>query len=221
MIVIPASLQMGWTSSPPFFCAATETGRDIAELLRTVATLPPHEMEDGMITPAEPGLITLVQHPTTWEEDSFAQRRQDFEYLFEVFVDDYIACVQSTDEEVLRHHSRALLHAIHEIFPRPRDTGDAGEDPISQKKLLQDKEGVWAVRQEILGWVMDGLHRTIQLPEKKVGRINDMITVALRNRHCQSTEFQSLVGKLTHAAMGIPAGKVLLQPLYRIMHFAH
>ena len=34
MIVVPVALQMGWTSSPPFFCAATETGRDIAEELR-------------------------------------------------------------------------------------------------------------------------------------------------------------------------------------------
>lgn len=32
-IVIPSVLQMGWTSSPPFFCAATETARDIAEQL--------------------------------------------------------------------------------------------------------------------------------------------------------------------------------------------
>ena len=32
-IVVPNSLQMGWTESPPFFCSATETARDIAEML--------------------------------------------------------------------------------------------------------------------------------------------------------------------------------------------
>ena len=31
MIVVPTALQMGWTSSPAFFCAATETKRDIAK----------------------------------------------------------------------------------------------------------------------------------------------------------------------------------------------
>jgi hypothetical protein len=30
-IVIPSSLQMGWKHSPPFFCAASETGRDVGE----------------------------------------------------------------------------------------------------------------------------------------------------------------------------------------------
>jgi hypothetical protein len=30
VIVVPTSLQMGWVESPPYFCAATETARDIA-----------------------------------------------------------------------------------------------------------------------------------------------------------------------------------------------
>jgi hypothetical protein len=30
MIVVPTSLQMGWVTSPPYFCTATETARDIA-----------------------------------------------------------------------------------------------------------------------------------------------------------------------------------------------
>ena len=30
-LVIPDALQMGWSESPPFFCAATETARDIAQ----------------------------------------------------------------------------------------------------------------------------------------------------------------------------------------------
>ena len=30
-LVIPTSLQMGWVESPPFFCAASETARDVAQ----------------------------------------------------------------------------------------------------------------------------------------------------------------------------------------------
>jgi hypothetical protein len=30
VIVVPTLLQMGWVESPPYFCAATETTRDIA-----------------------------------------------------------------------------------------------------------------------------------------------------------------------------------------------
>ena len=32
-IVVPSALQMGWAESPPFFCAASETARDVADVL--------------------------------------------------------------------------------------------------------------------------------------------------------------------------------------------
>jgi hypothetical protein len=31
-LVVPTSLQMGWVESPPYFCTASETARDIAEV---------------------------------------------------------------------------------------------------------------------------------------------------------------------------------------------
>jgi hypothetical protein len=45
MIVVPTSLQMGWIESPPYFCAATETARDIANEYTDmpVGSLPEHK----------------------------------------------------------------------------------------------------------------------------------------------------------------------------------
>ena len=49
-IVIPASLQMGWCESPPFFCAATETACDIIHYLHTTtSTLPTHQLEHHLL----------------------------------------------------------------------------------------------------------------------------------------------------------------------------
>ena len=44
-LVIPTSLQMGWIESPPFFCAASETGRDVAEqyVETRIGSLPDHK----------------------------------------------------------------------------------------------------------------------------------------------------------------------------------
>jgi hypothetical protein len=45
-LVIPSALQMGWNESPAYFCAATETTRDIAQAWIDQNTdLPPHPME--------------------------------------------------------------------------------------------------------------------------------------------------------------------------------
>jgi hypothetical protein len=52
-LVVPTALQMGWRESPPFFCAATETARDVIEQLLTLpaGAIPPHALEHYMYNP--------------------------------------------------------------------------------------------------------------------------------------------------------------------------
>ena len=72
--------------------------------------------------------------------------------------------VQSIDPEALWHYSRALLHGIHSVFLSPQITGHSGAGPISIKKL-EKGEGLWEVRKEILGWMIDGTTRCIELKQ--------------------------------------------------------
>ena len=45
IIVVPISLQMGWIEPPPYFCAASEIGRDVAEqhMERNIGSIPDHK----------------------------------------------------------------------------------------------------------------------------------------------------------------------------------
>jgi hypothetical protein len=47
-LVVPTSLQMGWVESPPYFCAAMETARDIATdyLEMGIRTRPQHKLNN-------------------------------------------------------------------------------------------------------------------------------------------------------------------------------
>ncbi len=74
-----------------------------------------------------------------------AKHGTSFLHMLEVYVDDFIQLVQSRDPQVLRHCSRAVLHGVHSVFPSTNITGHTGEDPISQKKLMEG-EGLWEVR---------------------------------------------------------------------------
>ena len=140
-----------------------------------------------------------------------------FLHMLEVFVDDFVQLAQTTDEEALRHCSRAVLHGIHSVFPPPNVTGHNGADPVSVKKLLKG-EGVWAVRKEILGWVMDGSTMCIELSDKKQETILQDLKQALRKkRGLRFKSFEKLVGKLRHASIGIPAGKYLFGPINRLI----
>jgi hypothetical protein len=54
-IVIPHALQMGWTESPGYFCAVTETGRDIIQkLVDANAVLGKHPLEHYMVPERSP-----------------------------------------------------------------------------------------------------------------------------------------------------------------------
>ena len=133
-LVIPSALQMGWCESPPFFCAASETARNVAEELiaEPTGSLPPHPLEEFMMPPS----------PTSWPETNLAERCEDFLTMIEVHVDAFLALCQCQDLDELRHISRAVMHAVHDVFPPPAATGHSGGDSISEKKLQQG-EGLW------------------------------------------------------------------------------
>ena len=200
LIVVPNCLQMGWCESPPFFCAASETARDIIMALLSEASLPPHEFEDMMMQDAATRL----------------QAASHIVNLLEVFVDDFIAATNNLTDTHLRHFSRAMLTGVHSVFPPPRISGHHGEDPVSQKKLKQG-EGTWSHVKEILGWIVDGANFTIQLPPEKCVKIVDKLQALRRAKSVPLKTFQEITGKLQHASMGIPGGKGLFSPLYKAL----
>lgn len=98
-IVVPSALQMGWALSPPFFCAASETARDVAAsyVSEAVGTLPKHPLEDW-----------TMPDTTSLPDTSNMNGRQGtaFLQLLEAYVDDFIQLAQTTDPEQLRHAQR-------------------------------------------------------------------------------------------------------------------
>ena len=200
LIVVPSCLQMGWCESPPFFCAASETARDVITTLLQELTLPKHDTEDQMMRDANIRLHAAAA----------------FCNITEVFVDDFIAATNNATEQHLRHFSRAMLLGVHAIFPPPATTGHSGEDPISQKKLAQG-EGTWSYTKEILGWLVDGANFTIQLPPTKCDTIVANIKHTIRRQTISLQQFQELAGKLQHASYGIPGGKGLFSPIYKAL----
>ena len=141
-IIVPHALQMGWSESPPYFCAATETGCDkIQSYYKGSFQIPTHLLERHLTTK----LTNQKQR----------QKLTCAHTAFEVYVDDYITITYNIEEERISQIARAMIHGIHSIFPPPSVTGHSGGDPVSMKKLLQD-EGMFDHNKEILGWNFNG-----------------------------------------------------------------
>jgi hypothetical protein len=64
-LVISDALQMGWSESPPFFCSATETVRDIIdEKMRNNVILPGQPLENIMMAVDWTTVEKLLDQPT-------------------------------------------------------------------------------------------------------------------------------------------------------------
>ena len=214
LIVIPCALQMGWKLSPPYFCAATETARDVAQVMldNPTNTLPHHPLEQHMLPVTTKNWLEARTNWTAEQTSTNDAPGTNLNQLLEVYMDDFIGLVQSNNHPSLLHFSRAILHGIHSVFPPPSITHHSGADPISEKKL-EAGDGLWEVRKEILGWIFDGVKRTIELPPEKVAKMIDAIQTAKRQGWLGRKAFESLRGKLRHATMGLPEGRAILLPL--------
>jgi len=205
-LVIPTSLQMGWCESPPFFCSATETARDVAQQMinDTTTALPEHPLE-CLCLPA-PEILPPIQ----------SHMMPNLVKLLEVYVDDFIGMIQSPTKEQLQHFTRALLHAIHSIFPPASITKVPHDEPVALKKL-NNGDGMWATSKEILGWVFDGINRCISLPPEKVDSLRRELRRLMTCKSATLRELQRLQGRLIHTSYGLPNGKALLSPLVALI----
>ncbi len=243
LIVVPNCLQMGWTESPPYFCSASETARDVIQvLLPNADELPKHALEDLMM-PTSP----LASKPATASNfnsqstkssagsdddmsisddedengmdmaaDTIHSSQTPFATLLEVFVDDFIAGTNNISEENLRLISRAMLHGIHSVFPPPSVTGHNGGDSVSIKKI-EKGEGKWEFAKDILGWMINGLDYTIQLPDKKCKKVVAQLTKMAKKTQVKLKDLEKLVGTLQHASLAMPGGWGLFSPLTMAM----
>ena len=209
-LVIPTSLQMGWIESPPYFCTASETARDVAE---QYVQLPLGTMEPHKFLPLTELIHDINDIPQTATED--------WKFMLEVYMDDYIGLAIPTSRVQLQHFANAVMYGIHDVFP-PDLTDE--EDPISLKKLRKS-EGSWAIVKDILGLTFDGDSKTVWLENDKRDAILTIINGWIRHSNQRNfgipfTQFRSVIAKIRHAFITIPAGRGLLSPFNTIIRKA-
>jgi hypothetical protein len=134
--------------------------------------------------------------------------------LLQVYVNDFChATTQSTDGTHILTIHQAAIHGIHALFPPPSVSNHSGgKEPISWKKLAQGK-GNFHTSKEMIGFLFDGVKRTVRLPAKKaLAYINEMHT-ALRQKTIPLKSLQAIVGRLRHASIILLAAKGFFTPI--------
>jgi hypothetical protein len=224
LIAVPLTLPMGWSHSPPYFCAFTESITDVANArLSTTQSPPQHPLYTTTQTPAASSHIAHEFHPTAIVLGSPTLPPLAYH---DVYVDDFITVAQAPRQEPAMLH---LLHTLDNVFdscPSPpcRHT-------ISRSKLTKG-DAVFSTQKRILGWDVDTARMQLSLPAHRLHAIGALLTATMSLKRTSRRKWAQLLGILRssapalygathlfsilqHAAKDSSARRIRLTPLVR------
>ena len=109
----------------------------------------------------------------------------------------------------LQWFKRQALH-LNDWILKANDNHDnptVCKEPISESKLLK-VDACWSTTKVILGWTLDTLRGTIELPAHRKDRLQEILTDALHPKGVSVQAWQKLLGELRSMVLGIPGGQV-------------
>jgi hypothetical protein len=218
LIALPLVLPMGWTESPPWFCAATESATDVANhRLEQGWVTPPHRLDAIAATPPAAPVATppvTVTH-TTAQPSQIPPRKFRDQPLenYDIFVDDFIGAAQGSGHRLIAIR-QVLLHTLDELF-RPLEGADNPHrrEPASTKKLGKG-DAYWETRKLILGWILDTLRMTIEMPQRRVDRLREILdSIPPDQKRTTIKKWHKLLGELRSMSLALPGARGLFSML--------
>ena len=222
LVAFPLSLPMGWTESPPYFCAFTETIADVANA-RILKWRNPKKhplTRDADSTPASPepfpdrprpGTVPTIRIPG--RRNPLLPDRRRILATVDVFVDDFIAAAQGSKRRLNRVR-RILMHAIDDVM-RPVDSDDPTfrKQPISVKKLRQG-DACWSTIKKVLGWIIDSVAMTISLPPRRLQRLAELLaSIPETQSRLAIDKWHQILGELRSMSLALPGSRGLFSSL--------
>eukprot|EP00980_Cylindrotheca_fusiformis_P013602 scaffold3499_cov103-Cylindrotheca_fusiformis.AAC.1 len=224
LIAFPLALPMGWTESPPAFCAVTETIADIAnQRIHKRQRAPPHRLDALASSPSQDA-VTLPP-PTSSVPQSTATTlptaRNPLQTTYQrrlatvdLFVDDFIAAAQGPKSR-LTNVRRLLMESI-DLILRPLQPGvdpPHRTEPISVTKLKKG-DADWSTCKKVLGWIIDTVAQTITLPERRLHRLAELLgSIPPTQRRLSLEKWYKLLGELRSMSIALPGSRGLFSHL--------
>ena len=91
----------------------------------------------------------------------------------EIYVDDFIQGVQG-NEAKRKMHQRKLLHSVDTVFRPLSATDRSRRQPVPSIKKMKKGDSCLTTRKLILGWIIDTLQGTLELPPHRKLRLQEI-----------------------------------------------
>ena len=224
LLAFPLALPMGWVLSPPYFCAVTETVADLANAsMQDLQHAPPHRLENlaqtipapeakstvQLTPPQTPVAVPLPDRP--WQRAP-TSTSAPLNYV-DVYVDDFLVAAQGNPNRLRQIH-RVLFHALDQVMRggQPSDP-DERQEPASIKKLKKG-DACWTTRKVILGWLIDTVSGTLELPPHRKDRLHAILdSIEPSQKRIAAKTWHQVLGELRSMALALPGGQGLFSTL--------
>jgi hypothetical protein len=209
LVGIPLSIPMGWNGSPPFFCAFTETGADLANhRLRCSPPFPIHPLETVIQTTPFPWECAFT--PSAHLPPLAFPPPAPLQYV-DVYIDDFIALAQLP---TAHNTMRTLLHTIHNVF---HDVPDSGRRPVISLKKLAKGDAAWSCQKQVLGWNIDTENMTLALPTHRQERLAQLLHHTMAHSRISRRKWHRLLGELRSMAAALHSAKHMFSILQHVL----
>lgn len=223
LIAFPLTLPMGWVESPPYFTALTETACDLANarLRHRTEVLPPHRLETVAATPPPDSDECTVTALHSVERFRLHERRRSSKRSstgrppvarVDVYVDDFLLMAQTVPQQV--RVMRTTLDSIDQVFrPLAQHDPPHRKEPASVKKMLKG-DACWATTKRILGWDLDTVRSTLQLPPHRLERLYTLLeAISPPHTRVSVKRWHQLLGELRSMSPALPGARGLFSVL--------
>jgi hypothetical protein len=202
LVALPLVLPMGWTESPPWFCAFTETIADLTNV----------DLQRNKRVPAHPlGEAAAITDFAVQDEQAVRPIPKSHKPLtyqrplkkMEVFVDDFVGMGQDHPSNPLTNQRAVLSHNIDKVFRPNRSTDNQWrKEPQSQSKMAKG-DASWHTVKEALGWNWGATTKTLQLKEKRVSKALTLLGEIVDCKRVSLKRWQQVLGVLRSLQPGM------------------
>ena len=130
----------------------------------------------------------------------------------DVYMDDFLGLAQG--HPGLRERVRSTIFQSIDDVLRPNCPTDSPHrlDPISLSKLAKG-DAKWATRKVLLGWIVDTVAETIELPDHRRARLLAILENLKDRRRVSVKDWHKALGELRSMILAVPGGRGLFSTL--------
>ena len=176
LVAIPLTIPMGCKNSPTLFCAAIETISNVAnDLLRSRIYTCSHKLNTRVEDVAKPPAPSLRPNLAALQQDFHLHRQNSclLSYV-EIFLNDFLDLEQGPTHRC--HTVRwALFHAINAVFITLNSKYGEHFDEVLFLKNINAGDLTWLTCQVLLGWIVDSVNLTMNLPPYRAERLKEIL----------------------------------------------